>query len=59
MLMKEKYDIFIEKQNAMLNSRSAYAFTHQEKRYMEPFQIFGNLYYVGDEWVCIHLIDTG
>lgn len=26
---------------------------------MEPFQIFGNLYYVGDEWVCVHLIDTG
>lgn len=27
--------------------------------YLEPFQIFGNLYYVGDKMVCSHLIDTG
>ena len=26
---------------------------------MEPFQIFGNLYYVGDRKVCMHLVDTG
>ena len=25
----------------------------------EPFRIFGNLYYVGDKKVCMHLIDTG
>ena len=25
---------------------------------IEPFRIFGNLYYVGDKKVCIHLIDT-
>ena len=25
----------------------------------DPFQIFGNLYYVGDRMVCMHLIDTG
>ena len=24
-----------------------------------PFCIFGNLYYVGDKKVCMHLIDTG
>lgn len=27
--------------------------------WLEPFQIFGNLYYVGDKKVCMHLIDTG
>lgn len=27
--------------------------------YMEPFRIFGPLYYVGDKRVCVHLIDTG
>lgn len=27
--------------------------------YLEPFRIFGNLYYVGDKKVCSHLIDTG
>ncbi len=26
---------------------------------IEPFKIFGNLYYVGDRKVCAHLIDTG
>ena len=26
---------------------------------IEPFQVFGNLYYVGDQKVCMHLIDTG
>ena len=27
--------------------------------FLEPFQIFGNLYYIGDKKVCSHLIDTG
>lgn len=31
----------------------------QEKRYIHPFRIFGNVWYVGDDWVCVHLIDTG
>lgn len=26
---------------------------------MEPFRIFGNLYYVGNKKVCMHLVDTG
>ena len=26
---------------------------------VEPFRIFGNLYYVGDAKVCMHLVDTG
>ena len=26
---------------------------------MEPFRIFGNLYYVGDKKVCCHMVDTG
>ena len=26
---------------------------------LEPFKIFGNLYYVGNKKVCMHLIDTG
>lgn len=32
---------------------------HPEKYRMEPFRIFGNLYYIGDRKVCPHLIDTG
>jgi metallo-beta-lactamase class B len=32
---------------------------NQEARYVEPFRMFGNLYYVGDDWVCAHIVDTG
>ncbi len=34
-------------------------FAHPENYRLEPFRIFGNLYYVGDRKVCPHLIDTG
>ena len=34
-------------------------FIDQESRYVHPFRIFGNVWYVGDSWVCVHLIDTG
>lgn len=34
-------------------------FYNQEKRWITPFHIFGNVYYAGDSWVCVHLIDTG
>ncbi len=34
-------------------------FYHNPEKYnIEPFRIFGNLYYVGDRKVCMHLIDT-
>lgn len=29
------------------------------KYWIEPFKIVGNLYYVGDKYVCAHLVDTG
>ena len=35
-------------------------FYENPKKYnIEPFQIFGNLYYVGDKKVCMQLVDTG
>ncbi len=34
-------------------------YKHPEEYTLEPFKIFGNLYYVGDRQVCCHLIDTG
>ena len=34
-------------------------YQHPEKYNIPPFQIFGNLYYVGDKKVCMHLLDTG
>jgi len=27
--------------------------------YIEPFRVVGNVYYVGDRQVCVHLVDTG
>ncbi len=34
-------------------------YKNPEKYNIDPFQIFGNLYYVGDKKVCMHLVDTG
>ncbi len=34
-------------------------YAYPERYNIEPFRIFGNLYYVGDKRVCCHLIDTG
>ena len=34
-------------------------FAHPENYRVEPFQIFGNLYFVGDRDACPYLIDTG
>lgn len=34
-------------------------YRYPEKYTIEPFRIFGNLYYVGDKKVCCHLVDTG
>lgn len=31
----------------------------QESRYVTPFRIYGPVWYVGDDWVCAHLVDTG
>ena len=33
-------------------------YDNPEKYNIEPFKIFGNLYYVGDRKVCMHLLDT-
>ena len=34
-------------------------YENPESKKQTPFRIFGNLYYVGDQHVCMHLIDTG
>ena len=48
---KEVIDNFLPNLEGFYKSPSAYR--------VEPFRIFGNLYYVGDKKVCSHLIDTG
>ncbi|WP_418714910.1 MBL fold metallo-hydrolase [Blautia hydrogenotrophica] len=59
MSMKSEYGFYMQQQNALKASGNGRFFTDQESRYTEPFQIYGNLYYVGDSWVCVHLVDTG
>lgn len=34
-------------------------YNHPYNYNVEPFKIVGNVYYVGDQRVCLHLIDTG
>ncbi len=59
MSAKEDYLEFLERRKkAVKNSMFKY-FVNQEKRWIKPFNIFGNVYYVGYSWVCVHLIDTG
>lgn len=54
------YEAYLEKRKAL--NEDAFQrniWTNQESRYVKPFQIYGNVYYVGDSWVCVHLVDTG
>ena len=42
-----------------MEPREGYVTMKQWEGYMEPFRIFGNLYFVGSTHVCTHIIDTG
>ncbi|MBR5098197.1 MAG: MBL fold metallo-hydrolase [Spirochaetales bacterium] len=58
--LREEYDRFqSERERWLQNRMTKKYFIEQERRYVHPFRIFGNVWYVGDSWVCVHLIDTG
>lgn len=59
MSMKEDYQNYCERRAEFEKNPMSKYWTEQNTRYMEPFRMFGNVYYVGDSWVCVHLIDTG
>lgn len=59
MSIKKDYQAFVERRAALVQSRMGHYWIDQESRYVHPFQIYGNVWYVGDSWVCVHLIDTG
>ena len=59
MSMKEDYQNYCERRAEFKKNPLSKNWTEQNTRYMEPFRMFGNVYYVGDSWVCVHLIDTG
>lgn len=53
------YKEYQRRRNESLSNPMSHYHFYQEERYVKPFQIYGNVYYVGDNWVCVHLIDTG
>lgn len=60
MSLRTEYESFCSKQEQLLaNPMGKRIWMDQESRYVHPFRIFGNVWYVGDSWVCVHLIDTG
>ncbi len=59
MSLKEDYARYMNKRAEMAKDRLGSLWLNQEERYVHPFRIFGNVWYVGDSWVCVHLIDTG
>lgn len=59
MSAKSDYNNFLQRREKALAHPMSDVFFQQERRYVKPFKIFGNVYYVGDSWVCVHLIDTG
>lgn len=59
MTIRESYEALQERRRAMQSTLLGPMYLAQEQRYVHPFRIFGNIWYVGDSWVCVHLIDTG
>lgn len=59
MTMQEEYLALLERHKALERSPMGRFHLNQERRYVEPFNIYGPIWYVGDDWVCVHLIDTG
>lgn len=59
MSMKSEYEMYLQRRREVSTRVTGRFFKNQESRYVEPFQIYGNLYYAGDSWVCVHIVDTG
>ncbi|MGN1016980.1 MAG: MBL fold metallo-hydrolase [Faecousia sp.] len=60
MSMKSDYEAYLAKQDALRQNPMAKAiWLEPTSRYVHPFRLYGNVWYVGDAWVCAHLIDTG
>lgn len=60
MSIRTEYEAYLQRREALAsNPMGKRIWLDQESRYVHPFRIFGNVWYVGDSWVCVHLIDTG
>lgn len=59
MSLRDDYEKYLVRREEQVKNPMGDYFLEQEKRYVHPFKIYGNIWFVGDSWVCIHLIDTG
>ena len=59
MLLKEQYQNYLVRRETIAQEYFGNIWLDQESRYVHPFNIYGPVWYVGDSWVCVHLIDTG
>ncbi len=57
--LRKQYDLYVKRQKEFHDQELSHYWIRQEDRYVEPFRLFGQIYYIGDNWVCVHLIDTG
>ncbi len=59
MSMRSEYEEYKARQVKLQENPMSRFWINQESRYVKPFQMYGNLWYVGDSWVCAHIVDTG
>ncbi len=59
MSMRSDYEAYQAAYRKAASGPMARYWVDQESRYVHPFRLYGNVWYVGDTWVCVHLIDTG
>ena len=60
MSMLSEYTAHMDRYHKMMeNPMFARLNARQGLLYHKPFRMFGNLYYVGDSYVCAHLVDMG
>ena len=56
---QEAYRAYMARREALAKESFGELWLDPERRYVHPFRLYGNVWYVGDAWVCVHLIDTG
>lgn len=59
MSIRENYENYLRRRAEIEADPMKNIWLDQEGRYVPPFNIYGPVWYVGDSWVCVHLVDTG
>ncbi len=57
--IRNNYELYLKRQKEFSEIPVNHYWIRQEERYVKPFRLYGRIYYIGDSWVCVHLIDTG